>query len=278
MDLPIILWIQFSNNLESNQLRNQLSEHCKINFLSDTDIIEQKIAEFNPHLLCFDFDYPNFDSMATLRETKQKHPSLPILMMAEHNSEALVIWALRARVWDYFTKPVTATELVSRIEVLSKLLIKKVSSNREIALPEMSIPIQFRVSTNHSRQSTRPAIAYVENHFHEKVSLNSIAKHCGMEATRFSHAFKKENGHTFRDFLQSYRIKKAAQLLKYSDACVLEIACAVGFNDPSQFTRMFKRYVNTTPSVFRSENHSLPAKLDLRSIEHKDVKNCIQHA
>ncbi len=260
MKLATVLWIRCSSKVDSEPLIGQLADHCVIYTLDKMESLTQAIHQYQPQLLCFDFDYPDFDSLVALRRTKQQFPSIPVIMMAEHNSESLVIWALRARIWDYFTKPINAQEFIRCIDVISQLPVD-LSQPRKIAPLESPVPAQFRVCTRNMQKHTFPAIAYVENHFHEKISLSIVAKHCKMEATTFSHAFKKDNGSTFRDFLLSYRIRKAAELLTHTNACVLEIACAVGFNDHSQFTRIFKRYSDTTPSIFRAEKRSLPNTL-----------------
>jgi len=267
MSSPVILWIRLTSNTDNSGITESLSKKCKLILLRDIYSIKQQIHKHQPHALCFDFDQPEFSGLDALRKTKKDFPSIPILMLAEHNSEALVIWALRCRVWDYFTKPVNTEELLCRFKTLTQLRnnnknrpITKPQKNtaRVIAIHETPIPAQFRVCIQKNRTATLPAIAYVESHFHEKILLDVIAKHCSMKSSAFSYAFKNNHKLTFREFLLRYRIRKATELLKHSDASVLEIACAVGFNDPSQFTRIFKRYLKTTPTEFRSGNHSLP--------------------
>jgi len=253
MDIPNVLWIDLTgNDADSSRLTGRLAKHCRLHTTRSVDDIAQQIDARSPHLLCFDFDYPELAGLTALRETKRRFPTIPILMLTEPNSEALAVWALRSRVWDYFTKPVDLEELLSRIEVLAGLLGRKNTVRRQIALPEQSIPVRFRIGARTTKYTTFPALAYVENHFHEKVSIGNVAACCGMQASSFSHSFKREHGSTFREFLLRYRVQKAAELLRHTSASVLEIACTVGFNDPSHFTRMFKRYLDVTPSGFRA--------------------------
>lgn len=274
MSSPVILWIRLTKNTDNSSITESLSSQCKLIVLRDIHNIRQQIHQHQPHAICFDFDQPDFNGLDTLRKTKKDFPSLPIIMLAEHNSEALVIWALRCRVWDYFTKPVNADELLYRFKVLTQFRENEQNrplasagrmQTREVAIHETPIPAQFRVCTQKTRTTTLPAIAYVESHFHEKILLDVIAEHCAMKTSAFSYAFKKNHNYTFREFLLRYRIRKATELLRHSEASVLEIACAVGFNDPSQFTRIFKRFLKTTPSAFRAENHPLPHLLPLNT-------------
>ncbi len=251
MGIPVVLWAALSDN-DSSHLTQPLSRRCELHCITRVDDIPGQIARRQPDLLCFDFDYPTFAGLTSLRETKQRYPSLPILMLTGSGSEALAVWALRSRIWDYFTKPVDKEELLSRIHLIGGLGEYEESGARRIAMPAPPVPVQFRVGSRSGNHPTFRALSYIENHFHEKLSLHAVAACCGMEATAFSHAFKNEHGYTFREFLQQRRIEKAVELLRHTDTCILEIACTVGFRDPSQFTRMFKRHMGVTPSEFRA--------------------------
>jgi len=56
--------------------------------------------------------------------------------------------------------------------------------------------------------------------------------------------------------LRTLRLKRAAQLLKKSVASVTEVAYAVGFNNPSHFSKIFRQQFGQTPSEFAGENQS----------------------
>lgn len=254
MDTPAVLWIELSSGRRDKSLLSRLSDVCRIQSVDKLDEIYECIDRMRPQLLCFNYDYPDLMGLAALRDAKRRYPSVPILMLTRPNSEGLAVWALRARVWDYLTKPVEFDELHERIILLSKITQQSEGSRRQLTLPEQSIPIHVRGGGYVARQVTAAAINYVRNHYHEKVSLRVAAQSCGMEATSFSRAFKREHRITFREYLMRYRFKKAAVLLGESSTTVLDVAFAVGFNDPSQFTRMFKRYMGLTPSQFRSQS------------------------
>ena len=57
---------------------------------------------------------------------------------------------------------------------------------------------------------------------------------------------------TFRDYLIRLRIETAAHRLRSNGASVLEVACSVGFNDPSHFARLFRRHMGVTPTAYRN--------------------------
>jgi hypothetical protein len=73
-----------------------------------------------------------------------------------------------------------------------------------------------------------------------------------MNPFRFSRCFKKETGFTFQEYLVRLRIKEALRLLDNPNASITDISFTVGFNDTSYFSRTFKKYLNHSPSEFRS--------------------------
>lgn len=251
MDTATAVWVDLRNERSQPGLAAVLANYCHVRYLGDEIGLSECIAQCSPDLICFDFDYPDLAGLKTLRETKRSHPSLPVIMLTEPNSEALAVWALRARVWDYFIKPVAVEELYQRCMILSKVKSSGRHEHREIVMPETKIPAQMRFSGSTEKQVTFPALSYIDRHFPEKVSLNAVAHICGMGPSKFSRAFKREQCMTFRDFLIQRRIDEARSLFRNPNASIIEVAFAVGFNDPSHFTRTFRRHVGVAPSKYR---------------------------
>ena len=71
---------------------------------------------------------------------------------------------------------------------------------------------------------------------------------CSMSPFVFSRKFKDVFGISFRDYVVRYRLRAACGLLKNPGSSVTDVAFAVGFNDVSYFSRMFKRHFGMPPS------------------------------
>lgn len=99
---------------------------------------------------------------------------------------------------------------------------------------------------------TQPAQQHLLTHYQEKTLLADMAELCAMDSFEFSRTFKREQGCTFREFLQRTRNEAAARQLRESHPSVIDIAGAVGFNDASHFTRQFRQYMGVTPSSYRN--------------------------
>ena len=97
----------------------------------------------------------------------------------------------------------------------------------------------------------REAVSYIDNHYMERLQLNSMAKLAAMSPTYFSYMFKVLKGLTFVQYVNGLRIKRALNLLRLTDKSVYEIAFESGFNNISHFNRIFKRETGMSPNKYR---------------------------
>lgn len=92
---------------------------------------------------------------------------------------------------------------------------------------------------------------YIDEHFSEELSLESIAQKFYFNPSYFSCFFKNYTGISFSDYLFKIRMQKAQELLKGTEQKVYEIAMKVGYKDPGYFNRIFKREFGVTPDEYR---------------------------
>jgi AraC-like DNA-binding protein len=222
-----------------------------------------------PLVACFEYDQPGPEQLQTLEVTRIGYPHLPVLMITVEHSEALAVWALRVRVWDYLVMPVRTQDLCSRLAMLSA----SAGAPGVDRLPAASPPaggtnVTCTAVADNSGSPGRvlPALSFLETNYSEKVTLRRAAQLCGLGPYQFSRAFKHEQGTTFREFLIIHRLSRAIRMLEHSDASVTEVAFSVGFNDLSYFARMFRRYLGVCPSDYRRDKENRPAVLPLPHI------------
>ncbi len=112
---------------------------------------------------------------------------------------------------------------------------------------------------NHYEYSNSRRIAsvfeYMNEHYSEPITLADMAAHASMHEASFSRFVKKSTGKTFIDSLNEIRLGHATRLLIDTNQTIAEIAYSCGFNNISNFNRIFKRKKNCTPKEFR-ENFS----------------------
>ena len=105
-------------------------------------------------------------------------------------------------------------------------------------------------------QKILPALTYINEHFAEDLDLDGVSSHLGFNPSYFCRIFKHATGATFTEYLNFVRICKAERMLAQTQDSILEIAGAVGIYSVSYFNRIFKKYHNCSPSVFRQAQYT----------------------
>ena len=96
-------------------------------------------------------------------------------------------------------------------------------------------------------------VHYLEEHFAEAVTLDCLARDLNHGKSYLCGTFKKDAGTTIVDCLNMIRIRRAAELITYSDISIAQVSKLCGFASPTNFNRVFLKYVGVTPGQCRRE-------------------------
>lgn len=164
--------------------------------------------------------------------------------------------AVHLQVADYLLKPVDEDELRNAINKIKKSMEEiKVYSNL-IALTQKRdigklVDWDVYLNENTLKNSyVAQALYKIRDHYHEKISIDSIAEELDVSASYLSRKFKEATAQTFLEILMRYRIQKAIGLLKKRTYRVYEVSDLTGFSDYKHFCVVFKKYTKTSPTEF----------------------------
>jgi transcriptional regulator GlxA family with amidase domain len=96
------------------------------------------------------------------------------------------------------------------------------------------------------------AVAIVEAEFADDLSLDDIARRVASSRRQLQRAYAEIGRTTFREHLTAVRMERAADLLRSRGLTVREVANRVGYRQPAQFAKAFRRHHGLAPSDFRS--------------------------
>ncbi len=97
----------------------------------------------------------------------------------------------------------------------------------------------------------REAIAYINDHLDQKLTLAELAAVVQMSPHYFANLFKQSTGLSPHQYVTQYRIERAKRLLRRQDLTIVEICQQVGFQNQSHFTTVFRQHTTTTPKAYR---------------------------
>jgi AraC-like DNA-binding protein len=138
----------------------------------------------------------------------------------------------------------------SVLELLS--ILHDLSTSRNIrTLSNTSFNNTDTISYNSRR--VHVVMEHLNKNFHKEVSLSEVAKLIAMSDVAFSRFFKMRTGKTFVDTLNEVRLGHASRMLIDTTQSINEIAYRCGFNNMSNFNRIFKKKKKCTPKEFRLE-------------------------
>lgn len=93
--------------------------------------------------------------------------------------------------------------------------------------------------------------AYIKEHLADKLTLEDAAEHVSLSKSYFCRVLKDELGYTFTEYVNHLRVERAKLYLRDSTMSIADIAYAVGFDDQSYFTRIFKKLTSQSPGQYR---------------------------
>lgn len=103
-------------------------------------------------------------------------------------------------------------------------------------------PMELRVSQ---------AVMFMSENCHQALSVELLARRCGLSSTHFAHLFQKETGVPPYRMLKAIRMRRARELLQDRTRTIKEIMALVGVKDKNDFRRDFKTAFGLTPREYR---------------------------
>ena len=95
------------------------------------------------------------------------------------------------------------------------------------------------------------ALAFIEQNYHQKITLGEIAKAANMSERNLRRIFTQAAGQPPSRYIQQVRITHAASLLEFTHRPITDIAFACGFEDSNYFSRQFHKLTGCAPREYR---------------------------
>lgn len=97
----------------------------------------------------------------------------------------------------------------------------------------------------------KKVILYIQDNYQEPIRTRDLSELIPMSEGQFCRFFKAMTRKTPVEYINSYRIRQAAELLQQSERKISDIALEVGFDNVSYFIKVFRKAMKCSPSEFR---------------------------
>jgi len=231
--------IEEIDDLELCLIGNASLEHAWMNFHCESKEIHEITIQFHKDLF-----------LESLLNKKQFHT---VAVMLENAKKGML-----------FSRPVIE-KVKDRLDLLNKkqngfysvlelLTILYELSNDENSRILCSSTFNKQDDSSESRRIQK-VITYLNCNYHKEIRLMDVAEYVNMSEVSFSRFMKKRTGKNYIDYLNDLRLGIASRILIDSSKTIAEISFECGYNNLSNFNRIFKKRKGFTPKEFR-ENYS----------------------
>ena len=128
------------------------------------------------------------------------------------------------------------------------LLYEMATSPHQIILSASSLK---NPNEDHNHSRILEACDFIQKNYKKKINIKDVARLINMSPSAFSHFFKKRTYRSFSDYLIDIRISNACRLLLETDFSISNISEMSGFNNISNFNKIFRIRKHLTPKEFR---------------------------
>jgi signal transduction histidine kinase/DNA-binding NarL/FixJ family response regulator len=208
-----------------------------------------------PDLVISDIMMPGTDGYELCRTLKKdiKTSHIPVILLTAKASEESIIEGLETGADDYITKPFSTRILEARVKNLIELRRQlHIKMNREMTLQ----PAEISVSSMDQKFLKELQEMIEKNLADPGFNVEQLANKLYMSQSTLYRKILALTGETVTEFIRSYRLKRAAQLLKARFGNVTEVAFEVGFSNTAYFTKCFKKKFHRLPSQFQAAEAS----------------------
>lgn len=206
------------------------------------------IREHKPDIVLTDIRMPGMDGLSMLAGLKSEFPDLQITVLTGYRDFSYAQQAIHIGVTRFLLKPSKMNELEEALETMRANLDKLEKTQP----PEE----QNAQALNHNDVASsfivRQAVAYIEEHCTEKITLSDVADKCYVSQWHLSKLLNRHANQTFYDLINTFRITRAKALLHDPSLRISEISEQVGYIDTAHFSRVFKKLEGVSANEYRN--------------------------
>ncbi len=249
-DKPILLVIEDNTDVREYIKTYLLPIYTVLEARDGAEGIE-KAKETIPDLIISDVMMPKMDGYEVCSKLKQdeKTSHVPIILLTAKASKEDKIGGLETGADDYLIKPFDSAELLVRV----KNLIESRKKLREKFGKELVTlkPAEVAVTSVDQVFLTKVIEAIEKQMGDEQFGVNELANAIGLSSKQLQRKLKGLANTTASDFIRSFRLQRAKELLLKDSTTIAEVAYSVGFSSPAYFTKCFSEQFGMTPSEMR---------------------------
>ena len=243
---PILLLIEDNVDVR-NYVRGILSPYYALIEAPNGEEGIKKAIEYIPDLVISDVMMPlkNGYEVCKFLKQEEKTAHIPVILLTAKASVNSRIEGLETEADLYLSKPFVPKELMLCIRNLIESRKKlRERYNKQVVLKPKDIAVN-----SVDEQFLEKLMRVVETNFEDEAfTVDQLGKEIGMSRSQLHRKLQALTNESSSQFIRSFRLQRAMELLRKKNASIAEIAFKVGFGSPSYFNKCFLKHYGCTPS------------------------------
>ncbi len=202
------------------------------------------VRSSNPDILFTDIRMPGMDGLTMVAALRSEYGNLQVIILTGYRDFEYARTALTLGVHRYLVKPSKMDELKEALETA----VNNLAGTGEAGGGDDT----GEDKTNANNFIVSQAVAYIEQHYREKLQLTDVAQAVYVSHWHLSKLLNA-TGKSFSDILNEIRIKKAQELMDDPSLHISDISEKVGFADTAHFSRVFRKYTGMSANEYRNK-------------------------
>lgn len=196
------------------------------------------LSRHHVHVVLTDISMPNINGIELAEQIRKTDPQIYIVFLTAYSDFSYAQQAIRYGVRFYILKPSDFNEIEATFQQIRNELDDRQRQNSGNGRKAKDQEILDAVHQ------------YINTHYRD-ATLGELSSNLYLSESYLSQLIRLRLGRTFSDLLQEERMKQAGRRLLEPGAKIYEIAEAVGYSNPNNFTRAFRNYYHLSPRQYQ---------------------------
>lgn len=236
-------------------IARELGQTCRVDSAQNGKIALEKVLSGNYNLVISDIMMPEMDGIALLKAIKSnpRTSDIPVILLTSQSEVGNRLEGLKKGADAFIAKPFDIDEL--RI-VVNNLLenVRRLRGKFSGALEQKGKMEDVKVRGNDDVLMDR-VMKCINAHITEQdFNVERLAEEVGISRAQLHRKMKEITGVTTSDFIRNLRLEQGAKLLREGNVNVTQVTYAVGFNNQTHFSSIFKKHFGVSPTAYAQQH------------------------
>jgi two-component system response regulator YesN len=210
------------------------------------------VRQAKPDIIMMDIKMPGLDGLQASAIIRSELPDTRIIILTAYDEFPYVQRALKLGVADYLLKPIRPAKLIEILGQMADQLRRERQQRQAIVKISAALDAAILARPAASDDVIQHVLDYIaQNQHRPDLMLHEVAAVASLSPSHLAHCLKARAGVSYKQYLTAQRIATAKRLLRTTNFTIAAVGEAAGYQNATNFYRLFQRETGMTPAAYR---------------------------